>query len=311
MTYQPGDTANGYVLGEDNQWHPLPPEALAPPPPAQPTTALPQAYAAGPAAQPYQPYQPYQPAQPYEAAQPYQPVPPVQTQAYPPAQPQPYPPYQGSATPPGPRRSRPFYKAWWFWLIVVFVMIGLVVVLALSLLRSVGNSITAGIPSIPVSTPKTPVTPKAPAPAPTPGTQPSATPPSAGSTASGKTARDGDLQFTVNGVDCSKQTVGSAPLTKTAKGTFCLVSVTIVNSGSASADLNPFFQKAFDSSGKSYFPDIPAMIFMTETDSFADPIPAGASASGALPFDVPLGTTLTSVELHEEFGTAGAKIALP
>ena len=139
MTYQPGDTANGYVLGEDNQWHPLPPEAPAPPPPAQPTTALPQAYAAGPAAQPYQPYQPYQPAQPYEAAQPYQPVPPVQTQAYPPAQPQPYPPYQGSATPPGPRRSRPFYKAWWFWLIVVFVMIGLVSAVGTALVYGFGG----------------------------------------------------------------------------------------------------------------------------------------------------------------------------
>jgi hypothetical protein len=36
MTYQPGDVANGYVLGEDYQWHPLPPAETAPAAPVEP-----------------------------------------------------------------------------------------------------------------------------------------------------------------------------------------------------------------------------------------------------------------------------------
>lgn len=35
------------------------------------------------------------------------------------------------------------------------------------------------------------------------------------------------------------------------------------------------------------------------------------TAKGILPFDVPAGSTLTSIELHESFNSPGTKIAIP
>ena len=344
MTYQPGDVANGYVLGDDYQWHPLPPAAAAP--------------AAGPVA-PITPPAPTEPAAPIEAAGSYSPVPytpvaeptPATTQlpqAFP-QEPQPtyaqqqpfgqqgypqqsypqqgYPtagqpsfqPYQGysGATPPAaPTPKRPFYKKWWFWLLAVLLVVVIVIGFAIAALRSLGNAITSAttITSTVQASPKsTPATSKSPATTPSKSSTTTTTtttpPPATGGT--GQVGRDGDLQFTVTGVDCSKTSVGTPPLTKKATGVFCLVSITIANSGTTDADLNPFFQEATDSAGKTHFPDLAALVFMDDTDSFTDPIPAGGTATGVLPFDVQTGSTLTSIELHEAFNSAGAKISLP
>src|SRR3954451_23834819 len=59
-------------------------------------------------------------------------------------------------------------------------------------------------------------------------------------------ARDGKFEFTVTGQDCSKNTIGEAPLSKTAQGTFCLVSVTVKNIGNEAQLLDASSQKALD-----------------------------------------------------------------
>ena len=299
MTYQPGDVANGYVLGEDYQWHPLPP--AAPAAPAQPTTPMPQAYPPPPA--PQQGYSQQGYSQPYQS--PYQ-------------SPQPATGWPGAASPGvaagGPPR-RPFYKRWWFWLTLVLVLLAVLTAVVIGALRSIGNAISSvtspssgpvatrvlpGGGNAPVTTPKT-----------TPAKTPATPPPAGGGATSGTSGQDGTLRFAVTGLDCTKSSVGTAPLTKKAGGVYCMVSLTITNAGTANADFNPFFQEATDSAGKTHGPDLAAIVLMEEASSLADSIPPGGSNSGVLPFDVPTGTVLRSIELHESFSSAGVTITLP
>ncbi len=105
--------------------------------------------------------------------------------------------------------------------------------------------------------------------------------------------------------------MGTAPLTKKANGVYCLVSITIASAGNTDADFNPFFQEATDSAGKTYLPDFPAIVLMQDASGLGDPVPAGGSISAVLPYDVPTGTTLASIELHESFSSAGVKLVIP
>src|SRR3712207_644199 len=68
-------------------------------------------------------------------------------------------------------------------------------------------------------------------------------------------AQDGKFEFTVTGVDCSQNTIGQAPVTKTAQGTFCLVSLTVQNIGNEAQLLDASSQKALDAAGKEYSAD--------------------------------------------------------
>ncbi|HOI04368.1 MAG TPA: DUF4352 domain-containing protein, partial [Dermatophilaceae bacterium] len=209
--------------------------------------------------------------------------------------------------------KRPFYKKWWFWLIAALLVIAVVVAVVIAALRTFGNAITSvtTVTSTVQATPRpTTSSPKPSTTTPQSSTTTTTTPPPA-TGGSGQPGRDGDLQFTVTGVDCTKNSVGTAPLTMKADGVFCLVSLTVNNSGTKDTDLNPFFQEATDSKGDVHFPDLAALVFMDDADSFTDPVPAGGTAKGILPFDVPAGSTLTSIELHESFNSPGTKIAIP
>ncbi|MBK8469879.1 MAG: DUF4352 domain-containing protein [Candidatus Phosphoribacter sp.] len=300
MNYKPGDVANGYVLGEDNQWHPLP---------APPTEAMPSQ-----PAQSFPPVPQYQPVPPYAA-----PAPGYPPQGQPGYQPQGQPGYQpqGFGQPaegPGSPRRRPVYKAWWFWLLIVFVLVlAAGVIGAISLFRA-ADSVLTGITSstaAPRVTGPSPVRTPAKTPSLTPAPAPTSTASASGGPIAGVTGRDGDLQFTVTGMSCDKTRVGTEPLVKEAEGVFCLVSVTVTNTSTSTADFNPFFQKGFDAAGNSYTVDLAASIFMDDTNGFLDDIPAGKSVSGVVPFDVPKGSRLATVEFHESFTSPGLRLAVP
>ncbi len=316
MTYKPGDTANGYVLGEDYQWHPLPV------PPA------PEASPAQPAADPYPPAyspQPYTPvAEPSSA---------TETTAFP----QSYPPATGSPSPAGyrpahamapgersPRPPRPFWKAWWFWVGLAVVILAGLATVAILALRSITNDIkTVTTPTVRITAPATPkpttakpsdssASGSSAAPSSSTGASGSGTASGGNTPLSGKTATDGNVQFTVTGIDCSKSSIGTPPLVKkSTKGAFCLVTVSMTNKGTKRFDFNPFYQEAVDAAGKTQYVDMAAMIFVDDGATFLDPVAPGATANGVLPFEVPSGTTLTSIELHEDFTSKGVTISLP
>lgn len=70
-------------------------------------------------------------------------------------------------------------------------------------------------------------------------------------------------------------------------------------------------QQATDAGGAVYSVDSGAAIYANDDSStFLEQINPGNSVKGALVFDVPKGTKLTSVVLHESLFTAGVKIPL-
>jgi uncharacterized protein DUF4352 len=127
----------------------------------------------------------------------------------------------------------------------------------------------------------------------------------------GRPIVDGKLQFTVTGLRCGLEQVGSELLSDRAQGEFCLVDVVVKNVASTAQTFLESSQKATDATGNVYSVDSDAGISANgESSVFLEQINPGNSVRGQLVFDVPAGTKLTSVVLHESFYTAGVKIPL-
>ena len=124
-------------------------------------------------------------------------------------------------------------------------------------------------------------------------------------------ATDGKFQFTVTGMQCGVKQVGSADFGEKAQGQFCLVSVTVKNVGQSSEIFSDTSQKAYDKDNTEYSVDSAAAIDANKgTSTFLEDINPGNTVKGKLVFDVPAGTKLTSVVLHESVYTAGVRVAL-
>ncbi|WP_239080185.1 DUF4352 domain-containing protein [Paractinoplanes brasiliensis] len=127
----------------------------------------------------------------------------------------------------------------------------------------------------------------------------------------GDRVRDGKFEFVVSGVDCSRTTVGSELLKRTAKGRYCVVSLSVRNIGDRSRYFVGGAQKAFDARGISYGNEEIAGIYANRnTQTFLDKLEPGERAAGKLVFDVPRGVRLTRLELHDSLLSGGADVHL-
>lgn len=123
--------------------------------------------------------------------------------------------------------------------------------------------------------------------------------------------RDGKFEFTVTSMDCSKNTLGTAPITTQATGVFCLVSVSVANIGDEAQTLDATSQVAHDAQGREYSTDIEAAFYLDNGgDALFNQLNPGASVDGVLVFDVPAGTQLTSLELHDSMLSGGVTVNL-
>jgi hypothetical protein len=126
-----------------------------------------------------------------------------------------------------------------------------------------------------------------------------------------KAATDGKFQFTVTDLRCGLPSVGTDVLNEKAQGEFCLVDVTIKNVGKSAEVFVDSTQQALDADGNTYSVDSGAAIYAnTDSSTFLEQINPGNTVKGALVFDVPKGTKLTSVILHESTFTPGIKVPL-
>jgi Domain of unknown function (DUF4352) len=127
----------------------------------------------------------------------------------------------------------------------------------------------------------------------------------------GKTTTDGKFQFTVTGMQCGFPSVGPDGFGQKAQGQFCLIDTQIKNIGRTAEIFNDSSQKAYDAAGVEYSVDSGAAFFANQDYStFLEQINPGNTVHGKLVFDVPLGTQLQSVVLHESLFTAGVKVPL-
>lgn len=123
--------------------------------------------------------------------------------------------------------------------------------------------------------------------------------------------RDGKFQFTVTDMDCSKSTLGSEFLKQDAQGVFCVITVNVANIGKEAQSFDGSSQKVFDAKGVQYSNDSGAEFYANDSSTtFFEQINPGNQVNGRLVFDVPEGTKLTAMELHDSAFSGGVKVNL-
>ena len=126
-------------------------------------------------------------------------------------------------------------------------------------------------------------------------------------------ARDGSLAFKVTSINCGKKTVTSDGgfQTDKAQGIFCVLYITIKNIGKQAQTPFDSTQFLYDMQGRQYSADTSADI-----DLNAGPIwqftnlNPGLTISGTLWYDVPVGTRIASLQVHDSAFSNGATISL-
>jgi hypothetical protein len=69
-------------------------------------------------------------------------------------------------------------------------------------------------------------------------------------------------------------------------------------------------QTAFDAQGREYSADSGAAVYLDNANSFLEQLNPGSAVDGQLVYDVPAGTQLTELELHDSPFSGGTKVAL-
>jgi uncharacterized protein DUF4352 len=123
--------------------------------------------------------------------------------------------------------------------------------------------------------------------------------------------RDGKFEFVVLGVNCSRSTVGVEHLSRTAVGKYCVISLSIRNIAGRPQLFLGRLQKVFDAGGTEFDNDEAAGLFANhENQTFLRKIDPGHQVRGKIVFDVPKGTELTAMELHDSYFSGGVRVAL-
>lgn len=127
----------------------------------------------------------------------------------------------------------------------------------------------------------------------------------------GRPVRDGRFVFTVTALRCGVGRVGDEYVNVEPKGTFCLLDLTVKNGGTTAELFDSTSQKGYDANGAEFSTDLQAEVFVNnEARNLMDEIPPGSQVKGSLVFDVPEGSRLTTVVLHQSFSSPGARISL-
>jgi hypothetical protein len=135
--------------------------------------------------------------------------------------------------------------------------------------------------------------------------------PSAPAPGVGDKVRDGKFEFVVSRVDCSRTTVGLEHLQRTARGRYCVVSLSVRNIADTPRYLLGQAQKAVDATGTEHRSDTIAGVYANrDTQTFLERLDPGERVTGKLVFDVPRRIALTTVELHDSPLSGGVEVTL-
>lgn len=225
------------------------------------------------------------------------------------------PPFDAAAT------TEPAKKGNWFGRhkVITGLGSGVVAIGLISALSGGGSgSADASAPSVPAATASAPAAagaaaPKAAVPAPTTAAPKASAPAEAAKAAAGLNTpvTDGKFEFTVTGVEGGKTQIGDQYLNTKAQGQFVVVSLSVKNIGDKAQTIYDGNLKAFDASGKEFSADSKAQMYLgDEGRLWINEINPGNSVKGQVVFDVPKGTQLTTIELHDSMFSGGATVNL-
>jgi hypothetical protein len=127
----------------------------------------------------------------------------------------------------------------------------------------------------------------------------------------GKPAKDGKFEFTVTGSKCGLKQVGGEFGSKP-QGEYCVIDVTIKNVAATAEAFSDSSQQATDAKNNVYDVDSAGSLAANtgSAGTLFENINPGNQVKGKLVFDVPPGTKLASVVLHESMYTAGVRVPL-
>jgi hypothetical protein len=216
--------------------------------------------------------------------------PPPAPPAYAPQQGQPY----GQPQPQGPEK-KPLWKKTWFRVVAVLFVIA-VIASAMNGGKEEAGSTTAATGAV-----------EGVADAPAEEAAPETSDTDAGI---GQPAADGDFSFVVSGVDCSLTEIGNQYLGTKAQGQFCIVSLAVTNIGDSAQSFFGDNTKLYNADGQEFSADTEAAIYLEDSASLFEEINPGNSLNSKVVFDVPAGTTPTSIELHDSAFSGGVTVSL-
>lgn len=199
------------------------------------------------------------------------------------------PPYGYPVAPPLPP-AKPFYKKTWFIVLAALLAVGII-----------GSAASGGG-----------------------DTAASGDQPSSGGTADsgdagsgesseigmGQPAADGKFTFVVDKVDCSLTKIGDEYFNTTAQGTFCIVDLTITNTGDEPQSFFGDNAKLFNAEGQEYSADSEAAIYLKDSESLYSEINPGNTLKSRVVFDVPTGMDPSAIQLHDSMMSGGVTVSL-
>jgi hypothetical protein len=125
-------------------------------------------------------------------------------------------------------------------------------------------------------------------------------------------AAAGNFEFVVTSLRCGVDSVGPDGLEQRAAGQFCLLGVTVKNTGAQPELFDSGAQRIYDTNGVAYAVADQAAVFLNDrSQTLLDEIAPGDTVAGVLPFDVPVDAQLTEVSVHGSMSTPGVRMTLP
>jgi len=121
----------------------------------------------------------------------------------------------------------------------------------------------------------------------------------------------GSFEFTVLDVKDAGTTVGTAPLGKTAQGSYFQVDLKVANTGNSSQTFLADDVKLKDAAGKTYNADVTATLYASgDASTWVAAINPGNAVQGPVLFDVPTGTKPTTLLVADNAFTTGSPITI-
>ena len=126
----------------------------------------------------------------------------------------------------------------------------------------------------------------------------------------GDKVRDGKFEFTVRSVKYGINEVGDEYFGKKAQGQFVAVDVTVKNIGDKAQMMFASNQYAFNAKDQKFSADSEAGIYDDQSQLLWEDINPGNTVRGKIYFDVPKGTKLVKLELHDSMFSGGVEVSL-
>lgn len=129
----------------------------------------------------------------------------------------------------------------------------------------------------------------------------------------GQPARDGKFEFTVNTIRCGETTIGNQYLNKTAQGQFCRLNLTVKNIADVAQSLDGSSQCLFNATGQKYAADTTATFYTEPSNAsttWYNSVNPGNAVTGDIIFDIPKDQVPATAELHDSAFSGGVRVNL-